>query len=1112
MESLRFERIPVKLDQPILEPTLNVKKKEELTPGNSDQIMSLYSLMGLESVYTPIEQEKEEEEEEEEKEERNMTISSAEKTNIYIKLEQHEGFRIDLNNEEVKSNEEQEISKAKASTKASTKKKALVLGKGILNNSDIPDELKKYSFYYDNLNDDFDSSNKTYFTPDKNGFLSDIRMKLEKYLNEHKKRYGDEVKGDSCDITNKESGFNPLIHQRLVKQYLNSTSPYRGLLLFHGLGSGKTCTSIGIIEAMKQKKTKIFVLTPASLAQNYKTQMKFCGNHMFRENSNWVFVPFPQDKTKDKFIDDVCKLTGLTKKYFKDKNGVYLISKENENSSNKDIIEVQNKELNEQIEAMIEARFHFISYNGITTSRWLNYYCKDKENPFDHSTVIIDEGHNFVSRIFNKLNTGNTSVSTMIYKSLVNSQNCNVVVLSGTPLINYPSELGVLFNIVRGANALLKIYIDHKKKSKLSIDVLRKIIESKVSLIDFIDKKEEDGKFVLIILKNPYGFVVKKDKGIVSDFNKGNITNEQLLKEIIDLLNNNDYKVDNKNTKIDYIYPFPDTQQLFNNKFNDNEVKLQDLYFKKKILGLVSFIGDKKELMPEMIIPEDKDFESHPHYKNEQIFIEFVKMNEHVLKGYSKARSMEYEQEKMNRRNAKKDEKSMNDKQTSSYKIFSRAACNFVFPESLQRPYLLKTGSKNSMTEDDLEVLSNDEKLNMNDGTYDTTDILKETTDQKIKNAKQKYAKKIQDVLLEFKNNPHNYFQSNLKPLYKHEHFTEMGKKISTDTTINPKNKLEYYSPKYLSILEKLMNPEYDGLHLLYSQFRTLEGIGIFKIVLDYYGYTELKITKDTSKSTPSYKLVFEQPYYLNKSFYDNPDKTVTGDYITSLIGRKFYSLYTGKESEYEKEMIRNIYNGQLDKLPYLLRKEVIKYFYEDDENNVPSSPNADGELIQLLMITSSGAEGIDLKNVRYVHIMEPYWHPVRLDQVIGRARRICSHKDLPPEKQNVQVFLYLMVYDNELMETEKIKELYIQLIEGDSYSSNGITEMITTDENLYRISTKKREKINRYHDALISTSIDCMINFDDKKKCFIIDPKLKKNNRLTNIVGNDKKTIIIKK
>ena len=139
---------------------------------------------------------------------------------------------------------------------------------------------------------------------------------------------------------------------------------------------------------------------------------------------------------------------------------------------------------------------------------------------------------------------------------------------------------------------LLKIYIDHKK-SKLSINVLRKIIESKVNHQILLIRRRT-WKKCSYYLKNPYGFVVKKDKGIVSDFNKGNITNEQLLKEIIDLLNNNDYKVDKKNTKIDYIYPFPDTQQLFNNKFNDNELneKLQDLYF-KKILGLVSLLGQK---------------------------------------------------------------------------------------------------------------------------------------------------------------------------------------------------------------------------------------------------------------------------------------------------------------------------------------------------------------------------------------------------------------------------------------------------------------------------------------------------------------------------------------
>ena len=44
------------------------------------------------------------------------------------------------------------------------------------------------------------------------------------------------------------------------------------------------------------------------------------------------------------------------------------------------------------------------------------------------------------------------------------------------------------------------------------------------------------------------------------------------------------------------------------------------------------------------------------------------------------------------------------------------------------------------------------------------------------------------------------------------------------------------------------------------------------------------------------------------------------------------------------------------------------------------------GEIIKVIMITAAGAEGISLKNTRYVHIMEPYWHPVRTDQVIGTS------------------------------------------------------------------------------------------------------------------------------
>ena len=62
-------------------------------------------------------------------------------------------------------------------------------------------------------------------------------------------------------------------------------------------------------------------------------------------------------------------------------------------------------------------------------------------------------------------------------------------------------------------------------------------------------------------------------------------------------------------------------------------------------------------------------------------------------------------------------------------------------------------------------------------------------------------------------------------------------------------------------------------------------------------------------------------------------------------------------------------------------------------------------------MITSAGAEGLDLKNIRQIHIMEPYWNEVRVKQVIGRGVRNNSHKDLPPKEQKCNCFSLFFSY-----------------------------------------------------------------------------------------------------
>ena len=77
--------------------------------------------------------------------------------------------------------------------------------------------------------------------------------------------------------------FELLTHQKIVRDYLNLYTPYRGLLLYHGLGSGKTCSSIAVAEGMKTEK-KVIVMTPASLRRNFIEQLKECGDPLYVKN------------------------------------------------------------------------------------------------------------------------------------------------------------------------------------------------------------------------------------------------------------------------------------------------------------------------------------------------------------------------------------------------------------------------------------------------------------------------------------------------------------------------------------------------------------------------------------------------------------------------------------------------------------------------------------------------------------------------------------------------------------------------------------------------------------------------------------------------------------
>jgi len=277
------------------------------------------------------------------------------------------------------------------------------------------------------------------------------------------------------------------------------------------------------------------------------------------------------------------------------------------------------------------------------------------------------------------------------------------------------------------------------------------------------------------------------------------------------------------------------------------------------------------------------------------------------------------------------------------------------------------------------------------------------------------------------------------------------------------KDTLSVYSPKFSAILENLMNPANEGLHLLYSQFRTIEGIGLIRLILLANGFEEFKIEKTMKmvdgKESNEWRIINSE--------------NVEGIDPVSHREKPRFVLYTGTETAEEKEILRNIYNSAWEFVPPNLVAQL----------RTVNANNFMGELIKIFMITSSGAEGINLRNTRFVHIVEPYWNMVRMEQVIGRARRICSHKDLPEALRTVKVFIYLTILSESQKTDDKNIELRIQDV-----SKIDEKRVITTDESLFEISQIKNKTNQEILTAIKETAVDCSIfntNPDEPLVCY---------------------------
>jgi hypothetical protein len=116
------------------------------------------------------------------------------------------------------------------------------------------------------------------------------------------------------------------------------------------------------------------------------------------------------------------------------------------------------------------------------------------------------------------------------------------------------------------------------------------------------------------------------------------------------------------------------------------------------------------------------------------------------------------------------------------------------------------------------------------------------------------------------------------------------------------------------------------------------------------------------------------------------------------------------------------------------------------------SMDNADGSVIKVIIVSKIGTEGIDFKRIREVHLMEPWFNLNRIEQIIGRAVRTCSHTDLPIEDRNVTIYMHANQYD-----------------------TNNSEESM--DLRMYRISENKQLRIAEVERIFKESAIDCRLN-----------------------------------
>ena len=789
------------------------------------------------------------------------------------------------------------------------------------------DFLKGNTKSFDFLYPEYDDPNfnikiakrKEFFDTQYDGTIYDVKTHAEKM----------------CNAT-----FELLPHQLFVKNFMSIQTPFNSLLLFHGLGTGKTCSAIGISEEMRSfiknigSMHKIIIVASPNVQNNFRLQLF--------------------DERKLKLESGVWNLNTCV--------GNELLKELNPSQ----LQDIPRSKVVNQINALINQYYTFKGYGEFANyikkktmvNDELNLTAKEKKiaeinnikQHFSNRLVIIDEVHNISSIQTNKENKKTSYILKYVCKY---ADNMRLLLLSATPMYNSYREIIWITNLLN---------IVDKRAEIREEDVFDK--EG-----NFIEQKtNEEG----LVIEGGKELLKRKLTGYVSYVRGENPYTfpYRIYPELFD----NTHVLEN----------YPSTQM--NNKPIDTPLKHTPVYINK--------FGSYQKAVYKFIMN---------HLKNKTFNTGFKNLEERKLPNFENMESF-------------------------GYTLLSNPiqSLNIVYPhKDFDKLNLVESEEIGELTEETEENTAESEEIGepteentqiggaeseeLESANTEENNLVSEEDEINLENNELLInsmlgSQGLLNIMSYDKINSPYMLRYNFQ--YKPEIENEFGRLFSI-------NEIGKYSGKIENICNIVQKSK--GIIMIYSQYLD-SGIVPIALALEELGFSRFGTashTKSLFKKPPS-KFI-DSITMRPKDESDNKQSNFSPAKYAMITGDKYFSP-----------------NNSAD----------LKY--------ITSPSNKNGEKIKVVLITKAAAEGLDFKNIRQLHILEPWYNSSRTEQIIGRCVRNLSHCELPFEERNVEIYLH---------------------------ATNPIDNKETTDLYIYRYAENKAIQIGKITRLLKESAVDCILN-----------------------------------